>query len=482
MKVLILSNGTGGGHNAAANALKEEFIHQGHDAVMMDPFSLKGRTSGKLTSNFVNKTYTKAVQKVPHVFGFFYKLGEIFNAGVTDGPIKTPVYYWNYNMAEKLYRHIKNNDYDAVIGCHPYPGEMLAAIHARDHHTPPTFWVSTDYHCIPLTRESMSDNFVIASPDLIDEYKKYGVPEYKLYPIGIPVRKECRTDLTKEQARRALGLDQDKKYFMISGGAVGSGKILEGVTLLAGRYLVNPNVRIIAICGDNGFLYKQLKKLFGNKVLMMEHTDRMIEYMTAADVIITKPGGLSSSEAASLGKPLIFISPIPGGLESSNVKFFQEHGMALYAKSINKDLLKCVDQLEDEEFANQLIANQKKYINRDAATDIVHLIEERTFAGSQYRADVSRSKKAMDRRLEEERLQQEEQARQQLKEEKAKVKAQQAAEKAAEKERKAAEKTAEKERKLAAKLEKQLEKARKKAAKKDNASVSDPETAADSEE
>ena len=81
MKVLILSNGTGGGHNAAAFALKEEFRKLGHEAVMMDPFELKGRTSGKITSTIVNKTYTKAVQKVPHIFGFFYNLGELQHGG-----------------------------------------------------------------------------------------------------------------------------------------------------------------------------------------------------------------------------------------------------------------------------------------------------------------------------------------------------------------------------------------------------------------
>lgn len=467
MKVLILANGTGGGHNAAANALKEEFIAQGHEAVMMDPFSLKGRTSGRLTSKFVNNTYTMAVQKIPHVFGFFYGLGEMFNSGVTDGPVKTPVYYWNYNMAEKLYAHIKKEKYDAILAAHPYPGEMMAAIHARDHHTPPVFWVSTDYHCIPLTRESMSDNYVIASSDLMDEYIRYGIPEYKLYPIGIPVRRECRTNLTQQQARKALGLDPDKTYFMISGGAVGSGKILEGVTLLAGRYLTNPNVRIIAICGANGFLYKQMKRLFSDKVIMMEHTDRMIEYMTAADILITKPGGLSSSEAASIGKPIIFISPIPGGLESSNVRFFQEHGMAVYAKSINKDLLKCVDEImQNKDFAAQMVENQRKYVNRDAASDIVNLVVEKVECGSEFRKDLSRSKKAMDRKLEQERLEQEAKLRAEMQEQKAKMKADKAAEKAAEKERKSAAKRAAAAAKKAAK--EKARQARQKISKKDS--------------
>ncbi len=390
MKVLLLSNGTGGGHNSAALALKEEFQKQGREAVMIDPFSLKGKHLGKLTSTIINQTYIKSVQRIPKVFGFFYHCGELLGKYIKDGPIRTPVYYSNYTMAERLYKYIRKEQFDAILCTHPYPSEMLAAIHARDHHIPPTFWISTDYHCIPLTRESQADNYIIASPDLLEEYVSYGIPEYKLYPIGIPVKKEFRTEMTKAEAREALGLEQDKRYIMISGGSVGSGKLLESVALMAGRFLIDSNVSIIAICGSNGFLYKQMKKLFSGKVILMEHTDRMAEYMIAADVVITKPGGLSSTEAAALGKPIIFISPIPGGLEILNIGFFQEHGMALYAKSINLELLECLKQLQDQDLTADMIANQKKYINRDAATDIVTLVEEKVNCGAHFRADRSR--------------------------------------------------------------------------------------------
>lgn len=453
MKILILSHGTGGGHNAAAGALKEEFRSRGHQVTMMEPFELKGKVRGDMTSTFVNQLYIKSVQRIPHVFGFFYSLGEIYNKTVTDGPIMTPVYYWNKNMAKPLYNHIQKEKYDAIVTTHPYPGEMLAAIRNSGHHAlPPTFWVSTDYHCIPMTRETNMDNYIIASPDLVPEYVERGIPKEKLYPLGIPVRKEFRTGLTKEQARTALGLEQDKKYFLISGGAVGSGKILEGVTLLAGRYLIDDSVRIIAICGANNFLYRQMKKLFSGKVIMMEHTDRMAEYMIASDVIITKPGGLSSTEAASLCKPLIFISPIPGGLEGSNVKFFQSHEMALYAKSINKHLIKSVEQYQDEAFAEKVSRNQDIYINRDAATDISRLIEQKVEVGRDVCMGDNKSKIALDRKAELERLEAEKAERERQEAERQRLKEEQAAAKVAAKEEARSAKEEAKKARLAQKL------------------------------
>lgn len=141
--------------------------------------------------------------------------------------------------------------------------------------------------------------------------------------------------------------------------------------------------------------------------------------------------------------------------------------MAVYAKSINKDLLKCVDEImQNKDFAAQMVENQRKYVNRDAATDIVNLVVEKVECGSEFRKDLSRSKKAMDRKLEQERLEQEAKLRAEMQEQKAKMKADKAAEKAAEKERKSAAKRAAAAAKKAAK--EKARQARQKISKKDS--------------
>ncbi|MBQ1596605.1 MAG: glycosyl transferase, partial [Clostridia bacterium] len=345
MKVLILANGTGGGHMAAAYALQEAFEARGHEATVLDPFSLLGEVRGKLKSGFVNNLYIRSVQFVPHLFGFVYSLGAMYWRLFRNVPqVKSPVYYSNRSVWKPLEALFQKEQYDAVLTTHLYPGEIMAGMRAHGYKVPPTYWISTDYDCIPFTEEAACDHYIIAHPELVPDYLHWHIPEERIYPLGIPVRAKFAEPATREQAKRELGLNLDKHYFLISGGSVGSGKLVEAVTLLATHYRDREDVEFIAICGKNEWIYRQMKKLFPHKVHMLRHTDRMAEYMRACDAVITKPGGLSSTEAAVTGTALIFISPIPGGPETANVRFFERHGMAIYAETVALELTDLVQE------------------------------------------------------------------------------------------------------------------------------------------
>ena len=377
MKVLILANGTGGGHMAAAYALQEAFETRGHEATVMDPFSLLGDVRGRLKSGVVNNLYIRSVQFVPHLFGFVYRLGAMYWRLFRNVPqVKSPVYYSNRSVWKPLEALFEKEQYDAVLTTHLYPGEIMAGMRAHGMYVPPTYWVSTDYDCIPYTEEADCDHYIIAHPDLVPEYTDWGIPAERIHPLGIPVRRRFSEEMTREEAKRELGLDPDKHYFLISGGSVGSGKLVEAVTLLSARYLKRDDVEFIAICGKNEQIYRRMKKLFSWKVRMLRHTDKMAEYMKACDAVITKPGGLSTTEAAITGTALIFISPIPGGPETANIRFFEKYRMGLYAESITMELTGTVEELlSDPARVEQMVDRQKKTINRTAAEDIVELVE-----------------------------------------------------------------------------------------------------------
>ena len=377
MNILILANGTGGGHNAAAQALKLEFEKRGHTVDFMDPYSLKGKLSGQLTSEIINQTYIKSVQLVPKLFGLTYNMGAVWRKVFFNTSVHSPVYYSNRYMHKPLNKLFKKNHYDAVVMTHLYPGEMLASMRDDGYETPPTFWISTDYNCIAFTEEANSDYYVIASEELKEEYLDWGIPYEKIYPLGIPVNPAFNEKKSRAQCKLELGLDPDKHYFLISGGSVGAGNLLETVALLMGRFILDDDKAIIAICGNNEKVYKRLKKLYPEKLIMHRHTDKMADYIRASDVFITKPGGLSSTEAAVLGTPLIFTQPIPGGPESENIKYFEKHGMAIYVKSIARDLLPAIKKLQDSDVVGPMVRRQHAVINAKAAEDIVKLVEEK---------------------------------------------------------------------------------------------------------
>ncbi len=378
MKILILANGTGGGHLAAAYALQEAFEKRDHQVTVLDPFTLLGETRGRLKSGFINNLYIRSVQFVPHLFGLTYTLGEYYREIFRNVPsIKSPVYYSNRSVWKPLEELFQKEQYDAVLTTHLYPGEIMAGMRDHGMYVPPTYWVSTDYDCIPYTEEAVCDHYITAHSELTSDYEFWKIPKEKIHPIGIPVKDQFSSDMSREEAKRELGLDPEKHYFLISGGSVGSGKLVEAVTLLSTHYRDRDDVEFIAICGNNEFIYRQMKKLFSHKVRMLRHTDRMAEYMKACDAVITKPGGLSSTEAAVTGTALIFISPIPGGPEKANIRFFQKHGMALYADTIALELTGLVqDLLLEPGRVERMTLAQKNTINENAADDIVGLVEE----------------------------------------------------------------------------------------------------------
>lgn len=322
MDALIMSCSTGGGHNAAARAIKEEMTRRGHNAVMLDPYRLAGNDLDKKVAN----GYIKIAQKTPRLFGAIYGIGN----GYRRLPIKSPVYAVNKLMFDKMKEFLENNHFDVILTTHLYPGEILTNMKKKGFPVPPTVFVATDYVCIPFTEELSCDWFVTPSEELNGDFVRRGIDEKKLFAAGIPVSAVFNEDISKPDAAKAIGLDPTKKHLLLSGGSIGGGMLEKSLAVLD-RYLKeNPEYDLTVICGNNESLKKRLSERYGNdkRIFIIASTNKISLYMKASEAYLSKPGGLSSTEAAVSQTPLIHISPIPG-CENKNMKFFEEHGMSI---------------------------------------------------------------------------------------------------------------------------------------------------------
>ena len=135
--------------------------------------------------------------------------------------------------------------------------------------------------------------------------------------------------------------------------------IVEIVEYLLEHYKNEEKVRLIVLCGSFQKLYDKLKAHPSQKVIPLNFTDQMPDYLKACDLYLTKPGGLSSTEAAVAGVPLIHISPIPG-CESKNLKCFKNRGMAIPAVKTKEELFRALDALDSEQARETMIRNQHK--------------------------------------------------------------------------------------------------------------------------
>ncbi len=368
MEALILSCGTGGGHNAAGKAIEEELILRGHKAVMINPYNLAG---DKLPKR-VDGAYIKLATDAPNAFGLMYSLGQ----AVRRLPGSSPIYWANGLMAQRMEEYLSAHNYDVVIMPHLFPAEILTFLKRRGKRVPKMVFIATDYSCIPFTEETDCDYYVIPSSLLKEDFIRRGIPEDKLLPLGIPVSRSFTEDLTKAQAKTMLSLEADRNYILLSGGSIGAGGMQETVQSIKDEIIKDPSYALIVICGSNSRLYEQLSEKYAHdsQIIPIKRTSRMAWYLKACSVFITKPGGLSSTEAAVSGVPLIHVSPIPG-CESINLKFFTQNNMSLDGGRQNEQLIKALSEIKNEQLINKMINSQKQIINGRSTQDICDFLQ-----------------------------------------------------------------------------------------------------------
>ena len=212
-----------------------------------------------------------------------------------------------------------------------------------------------------------------SAPALTAEFVGWGIPEEKIYPFGIPVGRVFREAVPKAEAKRQLALTEGKRYVLVSGGSIGAGSLEKTMELLT-DLTRGTDFHVIAICGSNASVRRQLEKRFGAEATLLGNTDKMALYLRACDLYLTKPGGLSTTEAAVAEVPLGLLPPIPG-CESRNLRFFTQNGMAV-AVELNREALEHLLKLPgDTALLQHMYQTQRSLIAKDAAEKICILAE-----------------------------------------------------------------------------------------------------------
>lgn len=359
-KVLILSCGTGGGHNSAARAVQEELIKHELDADFIEYLDIID--SG--IKDTVNKLYLKTTNKEGKTFKVVYRLGELYQ----KTNIKSPVYGLNHLNKDKLYNYIKENEYEYIVTTHLFAAQVLTAI-KKEHHI--NFMaIATDYECIPFWKETNPDYFVIPSEKLRENFTKKGIKDAKILPLGIPVKNSFCEKYNKNECRKMLNLDIDKKYVLILTGSMGFGNIEEMVKKLSENL---QNVNFIVSCGTNKKLKEKIRET--DKIITLPYIENLDLYMKSSDIILTKPGGLTTTEIAVLGKPFIHTMPIPG-CETYNANFFEKNNMSFKCNNVEEVVEKTKFLINDNKKQKELIKNQNKLINKNSAKEIAKLIKK----------------------------------------------------------------------------------------------------------
>lgn len=369
LNYLILSCKTGGGHDAAANAIKDRLVLLGHEAFVFDYLTLRSEKTAKKVAN----AYIKTVQNIPEAFGVAYKVALSWGKHTKHSPI----YVFNKGMVKYLKKYLEENSYDGIICTHLYPAETLTAMKRRGISLPPVFFVFTDYTNIPFIEETGADEYILSHKSLIEESIKRGLPAEKLHPLGIPVKPEMTKKRDKNECKTHLGLDTTKKTVLLIGGSMGAGNL----TVLSEAFKKSnaTDIQVAIICGNNKKLFDELQSKYSGDDMfrIFGKTDEMPLFMSAADIVYTKPGGLTSTEAVACRKPLVLIYPIPG-CESYNLNLFTSLNMAITADTPDGLIKSGLELLHDTAAQKKMIAAQKENVSDNASEDIAKFIIDYT--------------------------------------------------------------------------------------------------------
>lgn len=356
MRVLFLSCSTGGGHDSAAKALIEQFEDMNVECTMVDAVEF----SDKKFYNKFNDLYLKIINGPPTLFKSIYKAGQLYG----KLKIKSPLYGINVISGKNLEELILKNNFDLIIATHLFPAHTLT--HLKKKNNINFIFVLTDYTVIPFINEVNADYFVIGSKDLKKELIDKGILSNKILDYGIPVSKKFNTKYSKVEARKMKSLPLDKKIILMMSGSMGYGNLDDTIDEINNNYL--EDVHVVVVCGNNEKLRIYLSEKYKDTITVVGFTKDINIYMNASDVILTKPGGLTSTEVAVSNSIPIFVNAIPG-VEDYNERFFVDRNMGL---SIKKNTVKSNLDLifKNKNTIKKINRNQDKYINKFAAEDL----------------------------------------------------------------------------------------------------------------
>ena len=279
----------------------------------------------------VGGAYISIVRHIPAFFSLLYKVGGLISSSTR----KSPVYYANSLLAGRLDRYIKEHSFDLILTPHLYAAEVLTCLKHRGLLSVPVIAIGTDYTCIPFLGKRQTVTAISSLRRICWENLSTKGFQKAAFPLGIPVKQAFSTRKKRSLARKLCRLPSDAHVYLVRSGSMGFGK----VNLLVAELIrkLEADEYVVVICGNNRRLRQILQTTFGKnpQVRILGFTDHVPAYMDASDVIFSKPGGLTSTEAAVRQIALVHTSPIPG-CETKNLAFFSHpmeclslHGLSM---------------------------------------------------------------------------------------------------------------------------------------------------------
>lgn len=367
MNVLFLSMTVGKGHNAASSAARNYLERRGHPCDMLDTYKFLNRAIGEA----FDKGYTFMGRFWPRLNENIYSQAEKRN-GRADMKMYFPWLFADINKS-KMQKYINDTRPDVIV-CPIVMTAILVTLLKESGMISKdikTLGIVTDYSLHPFWEYTDMDYFVCPNELMLPSVKRRGIPETKLIATGIPIDEKFTREIPRAEARDKLGLAREKYTVLMSAGGMGFAGLMNAAQELDEL----DGLQFVAVCGTNRQLYSRMRDVkFRNEMHVLKFVDNMHEYMDACDLFITKPGGLSTSEAIAKRKPLLLTRPMPG-VENMNLAFLVNHSLAVHANKY-QPLKEVITQLMVNRYKlEEMRAAQTRWGKPDSARRLGEFME-----------------------------------------------------------------------------------------------------------
>jgi processive 1,2-diacylglycerol beta-glucosyltransferase len=369
VRVLFLSASVGAGHLSAANAVctaVREIDPHAHTQVV-DSY----KYAALAMSRVVSDGYLRMVKTVPQMYRYVYNRAE---RATGVGPFRA----WAHQFTAGNLRTVMERERPDVVVCtHAFPSGAMAEYKRLYHDAPPVAGIVTDFAVHAFWAHDNIDAYCVATDGMRDALVARGVAPQRVHVTGIPVDPRFGPGSAPPKAvlRERLGLPAEWRIALLMGGGLGIGPLSRMLRALEEAGGDAP-IAAVVIAGRNPRAERRVLEAAQSvsyPVRVLRFVDNVYDYMHAADVFVTKPGGLSTAEALAAEVPLVLYKPLPGQ-EERNVRVLTEWGAALRAHTIDELPALLTSALTDCARRKRMINAARRFGRPDAARDAAVLI------------------------------------------------------------------------------------------------------------
>ena len=368
-RILVLSASVGAGHLRAAQAVELALREVVPEAAVrnVDVLELTNAAFRRL----YGKSYLDLVNKAPHVLGYFYDLLDQPTRNTTGRSradrLRLTVEKLNLR---KFIRFLKDEPWDLVINTHFLPAEIIASLRRKGELTLPQVTATTDFETHRLWVNQPCEHYFTATAEGARYLQHWGIPAEQTTATGIPIHPVFAKPKDRAECLARHGLSGDRPIVLQLSGGFGVGPIAK---LYSGLLEVARPIQLVAIAGRNEAVKTELEAIVPpprHRAKVLGFTDQIDEWMAVADLVVSKPGGLTTSETLARGAVMAIVNPIPGQ-ESRNSDYLLENGAAIKVNNLGTLAYKIDSLLEDAGRMAQLKANVARLARPRAAFDVV---------------------------------------------------------------------------------------------------------------